>query len=555
MSIAAVEQPALAARGRRAAGGVLLPWLSWLALVWALAARITGPSDIWNQTQPKTMSYTTDMLITGGDHWLLPTEPSGLHATKPPMYNWLAAPLVALLGFSSEFAHKFPSVLALCGCWLLLVELGGRIDIARSQMLGWIAGMMLPANYTIFKLCYLARPDMLLTLWLSIAWAACTAALIGQARSGSKPSQALFAAAFWLCVTFAGLTKGPAAVVMLVYAVAAARIIGGSFKSVMALRPIGVLLPACVVGGWLMLVHRTDPDHLWEHLWFNEIYGRVTGTGPEGAHEGSSAWFTGVLNHFAYYLVRFLPWSLFSLAAMWVLWRKRKSGLNWMHGDDQSPLQRAKLRKWLVAATLFAWIIVGLFTLSAGKRADYIAAAFVPGSLLASAWLLRMSNIFADRFAWIAPVGALISLVALTMENRAEPVAPQRGFGNLISRFIADVQMEISRQPLPVIIIWSDDTPVHPMLGLTRNHLQYDALAAADARTKFWVIAGRKNRPPHEFSKWLSDRNDKATIQVVVQSALLPRHEHWPEQLTLYLVDAERNSKPRRPRPASPGPA
>src|SRR5688572_23431086 len=108
MSVAANELPALAGAAERSVWRAALPWLSLLALAWALFARLSGPSDIWNQTQPRTMSYTTDMLITGGDHWLLPADSSGLRATKPPMYNWLAAPMVALLGFPSEPAHKFP---------------------------------------------------------------------------------------------------------------------------------------------------------------------------------------------------------------------------------------------------------------------------------------------------------------------------------------------------------------------------------------------------------------------------------------------------------------
>ena len=40
------------------------------ALIWVLVARLLGPSDLWDQTQPRTVAYTTDIVITG--HWLLP---------------------------------------------------------------------------------------------------------------------------------------------------------------------------------------------------------------------------------------------------------------------------------------------------------------------------------------------------------------------------------------------------------------------------------------------------------------------------------------------------
>src|SRR5215470_1600448 len=84
-------------------------WLiacSFLALVWALVARIAGPCDLWDQTQHRTVSYTTDILAHGSGssglrHWILPNQAGTSPATKPPMYNWIAAPFVKVLGFSS----------------------------------------------------------------------------------------------------------------------------------------------------------------------------------------------------------------------------------------------------------------------------------------------------------------------------------------------------------------------------------------------------------------------------------------------------------------------
>src|SRR5690554_347651 len=113
---------------------------SMLGLVWILIARMLGPSDLWDQTQPKTISYTTDIIVHGGEHWILPLERGALPATKPPLYNWLAVPMVKLLGFGSEVAHKFPSILAICLCWLVLVRLGRRLDANNDGSVGWLAG-------------------------------------------------------------------------------------------------------------------------------------------------------------------------------------------------------------------------------------------------------------------------------------------------------------------------------------------------------------------------------------------------------------------------------
>src|SRR5262245_54482471 len=98
------------------------------ALAALLVGRMLGPSDLWDQTQPRTVSYTTDMRIHGGSHWILPIERGEVPATKPPMYNWLAAPMVRWLGFNNEIAHRFPSIVAICLCWLIVVRLGNSID-------------------------------------------------------------------------------------------------------------------------------------------------------------------------------------------------------------------------------------------------------------------------------------------------------------------------------------------------------------------------------------------------------------------------------------------
>src|SRR5688572_30822432 len=91
-------------------------------LIAMMTLRYLGPSDLYDQTQPKTMSYTTDIIVHGGSHWLLPFERGELPATKPPLYNWLAAPAVKWLGFNSEIAHKLPSIAAMLACWLIIVR-------------------------------------------------------------------------------------------------------------------------------------------------------------------------------------------------------------------------------------------------------------------------------------------------------------------------------------------------------------------------------------------------------------------------------------------------
>ena len=59
----------------------------------------------------------------------------------------------------------------------ILVDWDGVcVESEAAKGLGWLTGAMLVSNYFFMKLAYLARPDMLLTLWLVGGWMATLAA-------------------------------------------------------------------------------------------------------------------------------------------------------------------------------------------------------------------------------------------------------------------------------------------------------------------------------------------------------------------------------------------
>jgi 4-amino-4-deoxy-L-arabinose transferase-like glycosyltransferase len=516
------------------------------ALVWLFAARVLGPSDLWDQTQPKTVSYTTDIVLHGGTHWILPIERGEAPATKPPLYNWLAAPFVYALGFRSEIAHKMPSVIALCACWLLVVRLGnywstlptssgvasshldvltfGRFDVP----LGWLAGLILLSSYPMFKLGYLARPDMLLTLWLLLAWLIATKVFIEAGARGAdddarRPS-ATWAALFWLCIALAALTKGPPAIVAVLYAIIAARVLGGSWKSFAALRPLpGLLAVLAVCGAWIYGVWRIDAGHLMQVLWHDEIYGRFTGTGPEGNQEGLWGWFRTLPSMTLYFLVRFFPWSIAAILAMLVL-PSRKA-------------ERSRQEMWLVGAAIFVILIVVVFTLSTGKRADYIAAAFPPAALLAAWWLLAAPPRLGLRAPWLVALIAAIAMTAMTFVNQAQTVAPNPNYSAEIDRFIDGVAEHLAREPLPVVFAWTGRSHLQAMLGFSVRDGERPLLDMLDSGESFWLIAGQPDEEA-TVEQWLEEHEiplDRFTL--ILQSASIRWDEFYNERMTLYRVE------------------
>ena len=523
------------------------------ALAWVIAARVLGPSDLWDQTQPKTVAYTTDIIVHG--RWLLPRERGEDPATKPPLYNWLAAGPVLMLGFSSEIGHKLPSVAAMCLCWLALVRLGRgtlRSEGEGGDVIGWLAGMMFAANYAIFKLGYLARPDMLLTLWLLLGWIAATCLLI-EAREGEETGaeraernspgrRRWLALGFWLCVGLAGLTKGPAALPLLVYALLAAPLIAGRWRATAALGWWwGLPLSLLVAGAWVFAVWRIDPVHLREKLWFDEIAGRITGTGSEGADEGPVALLTDAPNMVIYYLIRFLPWSLLSIAAMVALWRRETDGgpRRW-HSDGAGGAM-------LHGAAIFIIIVIALYTLSAGKRADYIAGAFGPGSLLAAWWMVRAAPGRALRLPWLAPAAAAAVLMTATIVNQRQPIAPCPDFARNINEFARAASEEIRTRPMPVAFWSTGDTHLQSLLGCNAPDGKGPTLALIDRGAPCWIVAGWKRQKPNTFETWLPTHREGVRITPVVRSALMPRAAGWREQATLFLVEPGQAGAQRGP--------
>ncbi len=508
-----------------------------VAIIWLLAARILGPSDAWDQTQPRTMAYTTDIIANG--RWVLPVERGAYPATKPPLYNWLAVPMVKLMGFSSDLAHKSPSVVSLLLCWLIVVRLGRRLDGDRFGALGWLAGLMVVANYTFFKLGYLARPDMLLTLWLTLGWVAATTLLLTPDRDLDGRRGRLLRIAFWGAVLAAALTKGPPAIVLPLYVFVASRSLRGSFKETRIFGWWwGLPLVVGVSGLWVWGVYRMDLDHLIHKLWFDEIAGRVTGLGPEGNQFGPIEFVRRVVHMPAYYLLRFAPWSVLSILAMIEIW-KRTGIASAKMSRPRHWTTLGQTGAWLHGAAVFVVIIIVLFTLSTGKRADYLAAAFVPGALLGGWWLRQLPERFNSAGTLIVQFAAVVVLATMTLVNqlqdRTDQAPPE--FGDAINDFIHEAEQYLRAQPGPVVFWAAGETHLQGHLGYSEKDGAAALRARLEAGEPFWLIAGWRSHSPLTVGDWLLEPRYRVVLNQTCRSDELPRYSGWPGVVGLYRVE------------------
>ncbi|MHC4947020.1 MAG: ArnT family glycosyltransferase [Planctomycetota bacterium] len=499
------------------------------ALAWVAIARIAAPSDLWHQSQPRTVSYTTDIVVHGGSRWVLPRFHGDEPATKPPLYNWVAAPGVRLAGFHREAAHKLPSLVALVGCWLLVLRAGRLVAPGRDGLVGGLAGLAFVTNWTIFKLGYLARPDMLLCLWLLIAWLLATELLRSDPAAGRPGRRRLAQAAFWLAVGLAGLTKGPAALVAPLYGLVAAPALAGGWRGTGRLGwAWGLPLAGGLVAAWVTAAYRVDPEHVRQVLWHDEIWGRLTGTGPEGSRAGLRGWVTDLPDLALLFLVRFAPWSAATVAAMVVLWRRAAdgSGRAWR---GLGPETGARLH----GAALFVVVVLAVFTLSAGKRADYMAPALAPAALLAAWWIAEHGGRPAVAAAMAA---AVVALSALTVHVVRAPEAPAPAYGRGIARFVDEAAAATAADPGPIAFMGCGGTHLEAMLGHS-GPVECDATRDLQrAGRPFWLVGGGVWTDREVLEAWLGQHPGRWVAQPVVVSADLPESHWWVGRVVLHRV-------------------
>ena len=263
-------------------------------------------------------------------YWILPRVRDEVYLNKPPLYFWAVAVFALPWGVVTDANAPIASVVsALAG--LLAVFAIGRLLWSASA--GLAAALVLATSPFYFFMAHQVLTDMMLTAWMSWALYFYLAACRGQ-----YPLRPLLG--FYLCAAGGLASKGPAALMVLVAAIAATVATDrlGGLKRLKL--PLGLAVIAVTALPWLV-------PYLLQR---ERSYGRaVVMTDYLGWYFRSAV--TSRLEAVAANLARFLPWGLFILPAAW--WWTRDRGAD-----------RRRLLVW--AATLIV-----LLSLSGEQRARY----------------------------------------------------------------------------------------------------------------------------------------------------------------------------------------
>ncbi|HEX4995997.1 MAG TPA: glycosyltransferase family 39 protein [Methylomirabilota bacterium] len=282
-------------------------------------------------------------------HWLLPRVRGAIYLNKPPLYFWTVAALAKPFGVVNETTAPLASVLAALVALLAVIALGGRLWDAS---IGLGAALVLATAPFFYFMSHQVFSDMMMTAWL--AWA-----LYFLVTARQVPAPLLRLVAFYLCVAGALATKGPAALMGLLGALAVVLVEDGWRRGLRWLRlPVGLGILALASLPWLLpYLLQTERSY---------VKGVVVGHyGDWYFREKTGSRLVELLDN----LGRFLPWTVFIPAGIW--W--------WWH--DRDPRRRPLLVWTLVVAAAVSF--------SGEQRARYFLPVLPPLSLLVAEMLGR----------------------------------------------------------------------------------------------------------------------------------------------------------------------
>ncbi len=225
--------------------------------------------------------------------WALPTLNYEVYPDKPPLFFWLVALSMGLLG-ATPLAAVLPSILAALLAGLLTYRIGKEVFDPET---GWLGSFVFMTLLLVLLMAQVVRMDMLLTL---LTTAAIDWFVRAIRRPGDRGMSVLWG---YVLIAMALLTKGPVGLLIPALAILGFLVLTGQRHRILSLRlDTGTLIVAALTLAWLFpAVFEGGWAYLKEIAWAQNA-GRIA---DSFAHA----------KPFYYYLIispaLFFPWSFY----------------------------------------------------------------------------------------------------------------------------------------------------------------------------------------------------------------------------------------------------
>ena len=347
---------------------------AWILVIAAVSTliyliRLNGTTDLESYGQPTHIGYLLDLMTQG--QLFVQRDLNGAMNATPPLHTWLMAPFAAALGLK-RLALSLPSFLSVLALSLLVFAVGRRRFGELAGGLGAMAVLLSPATAKHIALAG-AEPVFALTVSIAVLAAASASSSTGDVR-GERWRWILF----WLMAALSTLNMGLLGGLLAGGGLLSLYVMVRNPGNPTAIRPhlAGLALYFGIVLVWLIPAGFNHGFSSTVHMLFME----------------ARSWQTSVLlKPVASLLIRYLPFSLFLLLALWRVLRHPATDAG------QRGFERF----------LAGWLIAGLLAVSLtdDKGADTLFALWPACALLVGREMANLAERMGEtRFAGVAVV-------------------------------------------------------------------------------------------------------------------------------------------------------
>ncbi len=353
----------------RTAKRFVFPLLGLWVLLYASFSLVKPP--LLDGTDSIQAEAAQEMAVHGD--WITPHVDGVRYLTVSPLLTWSTAASFKLFGVA-DWSARLPLALYALALFILTLSLGSRLFL--TPVAGFYAALILLTSEGIFLFAHLLYPQILATLWLTLAMYFFWRSLHHAHAS------VLTAVGFAVACALGVLSQGLAGVVVPVVIVFLFLAITRNLPHLLHWHPaIGVVVFLLITVPWHVAVHRANAFQ--PHL--------IAAPGPHNAP---------LLLVWAFLLLWIMPWCFFSVAALFRLPARMAP-----HSKHMDPSHQARLLLVLWLAIVALWVV---FT----KRQEFSVLPALPALALLGAGWLAADEAAPSRtgrvFAWIFLIAGFI---------------------------------------------------------------------------------------------------------------------------------------------------
>jgi 4-amino-4-deoxy-L-arabinose transferase-like glycosyltransferase len=343
-----------------------------LTAVWAvLTLPGLGSTSLWDIDEGLNAEAAREMYESG--NYIVPTFNFQPRTAKPALLYWLQAAAYHRLGVT-EFAARLPSALAALGVVLLTYNLARRMF---DPLTGLLAGVILISSIQVCLLAHAATPDMLLLLGVMLGFNAFWA--------GYQYDRRLWLVTCAFGTAVAVLAKGPVGLALPAAVIGAYLLSSGDVRRLWDWRlAVGVVIFCAIALPWYVLVGSETRGAFLRGFWWNENVSRFVQ--PLEKHSGPPFFYLLVL------VIGLAPWCVFLFSAV---------GNAWVESRDRTAPGRRPARFLL----LWAGVYLVFFTIAATKLPNYILPTYPAFAVMTARALRRWQAGELPLPWWLVPAG------------------------------------------------------------------------------------------------------------------------------------------------------